>query len=367
MFSKGFVNPDAVRGTDKGTDNDRWGYPSMAKGKRSSGPWWYQAKGKWFVWHEGRKVNLGTADEREAVKAWHRLMAGLELPTLKAVPPIPTPKSVTVGQVVDGFLSLAERRVSAEAYRGYAKYLRPLADAYASLPVAELTPEAVALFLDRKPKWGMTYRAGFHGTASQMFRAAVKSGTLVANPMDKVKKPPKASRGSDALVSEEDHQRLLVHAEPVFGDFLRLLWLTGARPGELTSITGVMVKRMSPGVLPLLEHKTAHKGKGRTLILSPDAVAVLQRRAEGCEGRLFPWDAKGVTSRMRRASKKAGVKAIAYGYRHTFATDALARGVPDATVAALLGHADTSMVHRHYSHLSSRTQALKDALNKVRG
>lgn len=55
-----------------------------------------------------------------------------------------------------------------------------------------------------------------------------------------------------------------------------------------------------------------------------------------------------------------------YGYRHGFAIDALARGVPDATVAALLGHADTSMLHRHYGHLTSRTQALKDAVGKVR-
>jgi integrase len=57
---------------------------------------------------------------------------------------------------------------------------------------------------------------------------------------------------------------------------------------------------------------------------------------------------------------------IAYGYRHTFATDALANGVPDAQVAALLGHSGTAMLHKHYAHLGARAKALRDALDKVR-
>jgi integrase len=53
-------------------------------------------------------------------------------------------------------------------------------------------------------------------------------------------------------------------------------------------------------------------------------------------------------------------------YRHTFATDALANGVPDAQVAALLGHSGTAMLHKHYAHLGARAKALRDALDKVR-
>ena len=54
------------------------------------------------------------------------------------------------------------------------------------------------------------------------------------------------------------------------------------------------------------------------------------------------------------------------GYRHGFATDALAHGISDAQVAELLGHTDTSMIHRHYGHLSARSRALKEAPNRVR-
>lgn len=49
-----------------------------------------------------------------------------------------------------------------------------------------------------------------------------------------------------------------------------------------------------------------------------------------------------------------------------FATDALSKGVPDATVAALLGHSGTAMLHKHYSHLTSQATVLRDALSKLR-
>jgi len=79
-----------------------------------------------------------------------------------------------------------------------------------------------------------------------------------------------------------------------------------------------------------------------------------------------PWDKDAIGHAMRRASKKAKVKGIAYGYRHGFATDALAKGIPDATVAALLGHSSTAMLHKHYSHLTSRTAVLKEAVDRIR-
>ena len=55
-----------------------------------------------------------------------------------------------------------------------------------------------------------------------------------------------------------------------------------------------------------------------------------------------------------------------YGYRHTYGTNTLAKGVPDATVAALLGHSSTSMLHKHYSHLTSQAGVLRNASALVR-
>jgi integrase len=78
------------------------------------------------------------------------------------------------------------------------------------------------------------------------------------------------------------------------------------------------------------------------------------------------WTPKAVSEQVRRLCKRAGIKVIPYGYRHTLATDALARGVPDAQVAQLLGHGSTAMLYKHYSHLTSRADVLRNAAALVR-
>jgi site-specific recombinase XerD len=122
----------------------------------------------------------------------------------------------------------------------------------------------------------------------------------------------------------------------------------------------------------LAEHKEAHLGKSRALFLNAEAVAVVENIGRK-SGLLFPgadgqrMTAHAIGKRLKRLCIKANVKhCIAYGYRHAFATQALANGVPDAQVAALLGHLGTAMLHKHYSHLTAQSQALKDALGKVR-
>ena len=128
------------------------------------------------------------------------------------------------------------------------------------------------------------------------------------------------------------------------------------------------------GMVRLKEHKTAHKGKSRSIYLCPEAVAILQeQKAINPTGFLFrsrfggPFTKNAIVKAMEAARERAGVSgAIAYGYRHTFATDGLANGVPDAHVAELLGHSGTAMLHRHYSHLGAKADAMREALGKVR-
>ena len=63
------------------------------------------------------------------------------------------------------------------------------------------------------------------------------------------KKPPKVSRGTKAVISEDEHKKLLEAADEDFRDLLVLLWNTGARPSEVSSLTAeqvnaVMKKRL---------------------------------------------------------------------------------------------------------------------------
>ncbi len=74
---------------------------------------------------------------------------------------------------------------------------------------------------------------------------------------------------------------------------------------------------------------------------------------------------RAVRERLARKEKPVKGKVIPYGYRHTVATDLLEAGVPDAQVAAVLGHQGTRMVYQHYGHLGARIKTLAGALDRV--
>lgn len=224
----------------------------------------------------------------------------------------------------------------------------------------------------RAKGWKNSTQHDFASALLIAFRWAERQGIIVGNPLKHLRKSPMESRGDKALVSEEAHATLFEAAPDYFKPFLSVLRMTGARPGEVASITTENFDAVN-GIVRLMDHKTAHHGKSRIIFLTPEAVALLQQqKAKYEEGYLFrncygrAWTKDAIVCVMRRLRKKTGVKVTAYGYRHTFATDALANGIPDAQVSALLGHSGTAMLHRHYSHLTARSQALKDALNRVR-
>ncbi len=340
---------------------------------KSDGPWYRASKGGWFVTVDGRQVNLrvkGEGRRAEAVKAWHGLMAGGTAPVAAvAHEPKPPSLTVTVAEVIDRYLEHQATRVKAETLRWLERWLVPFAGRHGRTPAADLTPDVLERFA-RRPGWRPNTQVHATRTVHAAFRWAVRQRLLLADPLQGVEAPMSESRGADAVVSEAEYQRLVPAAKPEFVPLLKALWLTGARPGELAGLTCDMVGDR----IPLRVHKTARKGKARVLYLSPEAVAHFKGHAKGRSGRLFTnrygrgWTADAIVKAMQATCQRAGVRHLtAYGFRHGYATQALARGIPDATVAALLGHADTDMLHKHYSHLTSRSDVLMQAAAKVRG
>ena len=80
-----------------------------------------------------------------------------------------------------------------------------------------------------------------------------------------------------------------------------------------------------------------------------------------------PFTKNAIRCRFRRLQAKLPHQKhfVAYNYRATFATNALENGVGIAQVAELLGHADTTMVSKHYSMLSQKVQHLRDMVRKA--
>jgi integrase/recombinase XerC len=336
---------------------------------RPNKPWFRSDKNTWYATIDGKKISLGVRgkeNKADAVRAWHRLMAdGRTTPEARAEVP-------TLTKLVTAFLADAEVRLKPATVRGYRDFLNPFADQYGPLRADRLTP-AQALAYARKPAWSNSTRHGFLSVLSITFRWAERTGLLTNNPLTHLSKPPMESRGASALVGDDDHDKLLNAAPAYFKPFLMLLHLTGARPGEVAAITAENFDEET-GIVRLKEHKTTRHGKSRLIFLPAEAVALLKElKGQHSTGHLLrnrvgqPFTKNAIVHMMASLRKKTGVKGTtAYGYRHRFATDALANGVPDAQVAALMGHSGTTMLHRHYAHLTAKAQALRQALANVR-
>jgi integrase len=336
-------------------------------------PWCRKGRG-WFVWLNGKQTALGK-DRDEAFRRFHLLMAG-EVPTPKAKPE-PTPKAnetLTVGRLVERYLADAQRRMAPNTFRVVRDFANSFAEAWVNLPADAVRKHHVEAWVGQHPTWGQTTEWDAKTRLVTLFHWAVDQELIPGNPIRRIHKPPVKSRGREALITPEDHARLMARATPALRNVLVALHQTGARPGEVIRVTA---QEFYPeqGLWVLGQHKTAHKGKGRVVYLTPELVALCRELAvKHPEGPLFRtstglawYDANYLTQRFRHLRDRLGIRgAYPYGYRHGFATDALAHGVPDAQVAELLGHSGTAMLHRHYAHLGARAKALRDALGRVR-
>jgi integrase len=344
------------------------------------GPWFRSSKNTWYATVGGKPVSLGVRGEsgrQEAVKTWHRLMAGEPKPKSEnraESEPKPTaePTTVTVRGAADAFLTDAGGRLKPNTMVWYRRAVDGLAEAFGPETLASLTHKRLEVWLAGQ-RWGDTAKAHALGVLSVFFRWAEREGYCSGNPVARIRKPQAHSRGAESVIPDDAHRRLMAEAPAHFRPLLTLLRETGARPSELARLTAADVD-FANSIARLEAHKTAGKtGRPRLVFLSPKAVAVLRTLAKAHPtGPLLrtrlgtAWGKDAIVLAFRRIGKRAGVKATAYGYRHTFATHALAAGVPDAQVAALLGHSGTAMLHRHYSHLTSQAAVLREALAKVR-
>jgi integrase len=337
---------------------------------RPGKPWFRAEKNTWYATVNGWKTSLGVrgrASRKEAYDAWHKLLANGE--PVAGVPGLRR----NAGEVIRRFFDDVGGRVKPKTLRWYRDFLEPFARRHGRLAVADITP-TLAESYSRKAAWSASTRHGFLGALMAAFRWAVRARMIGSNPLDGLRRPPKVSRGATCLITPKEHETIVAAASPRFRLFLTVLHATGARPSEVAAISAENFDAEA-GAVRLIEHKTAHLiGKPRIIYLTPQVTELLKRQSERFPvGPLLrnrdgnPWNGRAVVEAMRRLRKRTGIlHAVAYGYRHSWASDALEHGVPDALVAELLGHRGTAMLHKHYSHLGAKARALREALNRVR-
>jgi integrase len=337
---------------------------------RSPRPGYWKARDGWYVTVGGTRHLLarGAKDKAKAAEAFHRLMASRGQAGRSS-----SGSDLRVRDLLNLFLDFAERERAPATYRWYLRHLGSFQAAWGNLPASKLMPLHVEKWVAGKA-WNPSTRRGAISTVKRAARWAWQQGHLDRDPLAHIELPPMGRR--TAIMGPEQVRAIVENYRPgdPFRVFLETLRDTGARPGEVARVTAAECD-LDAGVWVFQKHKTdAKTGRPRVVHLPPSVVETCRRLAAiRPEGPLFrnragkPWSDNSLAARFYRLRKKLGLgdEATAYALRHGFATQGLARGIPIATVAELLGHTSTAMVSRIYGHLYKESQHLKDSLQQI--
>ncbi|HKE98351.1 MAG TPA: site-specific integrase [Actinomycetes bacterium] len=220
-----------------------------------------------------------------------------------------------------------------------------------------------------------------HAVLHRALRDAVRWGYVVRSVADAVE-PPKASSPEMKVWTPEQLRAFLaeVRSDRLFAGWM-LLATTGLRRGELLGLrwadVDLEVGTASPRRPRVFAGTEVHVSepkttKGRRLIaLDPATVAALRaHKARQAEERLLvgpgyinsglvltmpdgaPVNPRTFSDRFKMHSRRAGLPPIRlHDVRHSYASAALAAGVPAKVISERLGHATIGITLDTYSHV----------------
>jgi integrase len=185
-------------------------------------------------------------------------------------------------------------------------------------------------------------------------------------PWRRVKPWPKVEKPVIEYLSVNEQKRLVNACGNDFRALVQAALLTGCRYGELSALTA---KDYNPdGGTVYIRHAKA--GKERHVFLTDEAQAFFERqivdKARGdlifrrLEGEVWKqWGVSNQRRRMMQACEQAKIdRPIRFhDLRHTYASRLATQGVPLAMIAEQLGHSDTRITERNYSHLAKSVVA----------
>jgi len=261
----------------------------------------HKPTGQAYVYLSGRMFYLGKHGTPESREKYERLKAEwLKNRHAGKFAPI---SSLTMAQVCLAYLDHAEEYYAQSSeYEQLRLTVKPISELYSMCLASEFGPlefkTVRGWWLEREVKTGKgkdakekpPRRCSRQYCNKQMKRLlriikwAVSSGMMPADKYTAIKciEPLKAGRCAAPeaepvkCVPQELVDATLPHLTTVLADMVRFQQLTGCRPGELCGIKPNMVDRSADvWTICLSRHKTAHRGKSRTIYVGPQAQAVL--------------------------------------------------------------------------------------------
>lgn len=380
-------------------------------------PWYREDRKAWFATIAGVRHNLGDTKK----EAFDRFYAMMRQPKRRKV----SPHSLVA--IIDEFLEWVQKHRSPANYEGYRYRLQRFVTRWPGLRPDELRPFHVEKWADAFDV-SRTTRRNYLRAVKRCLRWAKQQGYIDNNPIADLEVPSGENREVMIKPAEFERILTFVRDEG-FRELLLVAWETGCRPQEILKVTaGHVDVTNARWVFKRSEAKMKRKVRVVYLGDQALAITK-QLMVENPTGPLFrnsrgrPWTTLAVNCHFKRIRMRMGMEAwqkkretasaaeIAamlerisktrtekgrlvrktererlteakrklryrkaaelgpryslYALRHSWATNALERGVDALTVAVLMGHSDPSTLARVYQHLSHNPKHLLEQAKKA--
>lgn len=266
-----------------------------------------------FIIYNGAQIYLGPAGSAESVAAYQSICANITSHGTA----IWQPRTVwTVGELVNEYRTQLPKTHPAESKEpqmiGLA--LRDLVANFAQIDAAQFSPAKFLalrqIWIDRKKAVSTVNK--WHNYVLNLFRWAAMTDLLPASVWHILLTVPKLKPGrSPAKPAKKVGPVPMEHVEAIrplvsqqVRDAIDLQLLTGMRSGE---VLGMTTGQIVGNVYRPEKHKTKWRGHVRTIPLGPKAMAIVQRRTESGQDRLFRLRVDSYAEAIKRACLRANV------------------------------------------------------------
>ena len=210
-----------------------------------------------------------------------------------------------------------------------------------------------------------------HGTLRMALEYAISLGLVAANPAEKVELPSATNREMTILEPHEVKAFFNFARGKPYDNFFRIAALTGLRRSEVAGLKWIDINfdqrraRIQRAVVSAPYKPKIKEGKTenapRSVPLSGAAIETLTAQYDEtgvlADGWVFTSTNGGLvnpslaTSAFERRIKASGVRVVRlHDLRHSWATHALASGVPIKVVSEILGHSSPAFTMKIYAH-----------------
>lgn len=388
-------------------------------------PFYRKSRDTWYVQVDGRQVNLGR-DREAAFLRYHQLMAVPEQD--RRIAQENAGAGMRLAELFDRFLDWVLQHRSADTYAWYQYRLQRFADRFPDLTIGQLRPYHVQQWVDSYPDHTPTTTRNYMRCIKRCVRWAKSLGYVDSNPIEHLSMPAGLPR-EVYINPQQFAELLSLTPDECFIDLITITYETGCRPQESLriEIRHIDLKNQR-WVMPRSEAK-GKEAPRVVYLSDKAVEIMRRLIADRTNGYLFlnsrgkPWTTSAVNcafqriqhrlgmaemkrheiivsadkiaefiptlSKTHRVGKKVVPKTDAelrheakrkltyrlaqesapkyslYALRHSWATNALQRGVDALTVAILMGHKDPSQLAKVYQHLSHNPKHLLEQAKKA--